>query len=213
MYDFYSFLPLVFCMPWEFCPVPKMNTEQTHEKDEREAAKQLTLTFAKENIVPNKDTESLKVRTVILKMKRKWGVISISRTVFDTSWLKNLLVTRPMLRVWRISSVSHFTASGNITHMAALTSLCCSPQNVSRNKTREFSVEISSVGKYITENSEWLFWVRYCISTEITKYERHGFCIQGAIIQLRRWDLDVVMDFKKQTRTRVFPQTSLIQMM
>lgn len=71
LYDFYSFLPLVFCMPWEFCPVPKMNTEQTHEKDEREAAKQLTLTFAKENIVPNKDTESLKVRTVILKMKRK----------------------------------------------------------------------------------------------------------------------------------------------
>lgn len=40
-------------------------------KDELEGAKKLPLTFAKENILLNKNTEWLKARSVILKMKRK----------------------------------------------------------------------------------------------------------------------------------------------
>lgn len=66
-------------MLWEFWLVPEANTEHIHVKDELEAAKQLPLTFAKENILLNKNIERLKARSVILKMKRKWGVIKISR--------------------------------------------------------------------------------------------------------------------------------------
>lgn len=40
-------------------PGSRVNTEQIHVKDEPEAAKQLPLTFAKENILLNKNTESL----------------------------------------------------------------------------------------------------------------------------------------------------------
>lgn len=55
----------------EFCLVPKVITKQIHVKDELEAAKQLPLTCAKENILFNENIDSLKARSVILKMKRK----------------------------------------------------------------------------------------------------------------------------------------------
>lgn len=43
-----------FCMLGEFCPVPKANTKKIHVKGEPEAAKELPLTYAKENILLNK---------------------------------------------------------------------------------------------------------------------------------------------------------------